>query len=122
MRSGRDANRRRTPHVDDLTLEGSLAIEDLYSLVPGVGRVDVALRIEGDPAQRVELAVRRSPCAPRLDEFAVLVKPGDAGIPVAIGYIDVPGGIPGDVGRPLKNVALSARTSGSTAPSCRWSL
>src|SRR5579864_4120374 len=54
-RSWRDANRRGSTHIGDLRLERAIPIEDLNSLIPTIGNVHVALRIDGDSVNRVEL-------------------------------------------------------------------
>ena len=56
-RPWRDADRRRRAYVEDLRLERALAVEDLDSLVPAVGDVDIPLRIDRDPMHDVELIV-----------------------------------------------------------------
>src|ERR1041385_6179316 len=116
MRTGRNADRGRRPNACDLRLEGSLAVEDLNPLVPGVGDVDVALGIDHNAVHRRELALCRSSRSPGLDELAVLVKLGDPGVAVSIGYVNVPGSDPRHVGGPLENVALITGAGKSAAP------
>ena len=43
------------PTFGDLRLEVAVAVEHLDALVAGVGDVDVALRVDRDAVQRVEL-------------------------------------------------------------------
>ncbi len=59
-------------------LKRALAVEDLDALVAGVGDVDVAGSIAGDPAHPVELTLTRAGAAPGLEEIAVLVELRDA--------------------------------------------
>src|SRR5437762_2399537 len=65
VRAGRDADRRRHANIRDLRLRRPAAVEDLNPLVAGVGDVDVALRVEGDAAQRVELPDVAAALSPR---------------------------------------------------------
>src|SRR5713101_2330972 len=122
-RPGRDADRRRSADVHELRLEVAVAVEHLNPSVAAVGDVDGALRIDRNPAWRVELTGRRPSGTPRLDELAVLVELGHARIAEAIRDINVAGGIPRDVGGPSKYVALGARAGRSTtAPPRRRTL
>src|SRR5262249_19976184 len=93
------------------------AVEDLNPLVAGVGDIHVALRVERDAAQRVELTRVAAPESPRLDEVAVLVElrhPRVAAVHRhAVGDVDVAGTIPGDVRRTHEAVAGN---SGSWRP------
>ena len=74
-----------------------------------VGDVDVALRIDGDAVHDVELAGRRAARAPRLDVLAGRLVLRDPRVAVAVGDVDVAGGVPRDVGRPLEALARGAR-------------
>ena len=114
MRPGRDANRGWSPNIHDLALEGSLAVENLNSLIPAVGDVHVALRVDRDPVRRGELAWIRASRPPGFDELTVFIELGDSGVAVSICDINITRGIPRDVGGPLKNVALLACAGSST--------
>src|SRR5207248_11005909 len=87
----------------------------------GVGDVDVALRVERDAAQRVELPGVGAALAPRLDEVAVFVELRDARVARAhrdaVGDVDVALFIPGDARGADEAVARDSRSwrSGRTA-------
>ena len=95
--------------VRDLRLEHAGVVEDLDALVPLVGDVDVAGRVDGDRVRRVELPRLRSARAPRREESAVLVELRDARVgAVAVGDEDVALGVPGHVARPVELIAGAA--------------
>ncbi len=104
----------------NLRLEIPVAVEDLNPLVSRIGHVNVPLRIERDPAHRIELALHRAARSPGLDELAVLVELRHARIAEAIGYVDVARRVPRHVRRARKDVALLPRASRSAAASRRW--
>src|SRR5258705_5258882 len=112
MRPGRDADGRRYADVGDLRLGVAVAVELLDAFVAGVGDVDVALRIERDAAQRVELPRFAAALTPRLDEVAVLVELGDArvadAVSGAVGDVNVARAIPRDARRPHEAVPGNA--------------
>src|ERR1700722_10218913 len=108
MLSGSDANRSRIPYICDLGFEVAIAVKDLNSLVCRVRHIDIALRIHGDSVNRVELARAVSSRSPGLNELSILIKLGGSRIAKTVGNIDVPGGIPRDVGGALENIALCA--------------
>src|SRR5271154_1860384 len=121
MRSRRDADRRGSPDIQELRLEGSVPVEHLYSSVPGVGDEHITLRIDRDAVRDVELARPAPSGAPGLDELAVLVELGDPGVAEAIRHVNVTSRVPGDVGGPLKQIALRPRTVGiSASATSRW--
>src|SRR5580704_4001328 len=125
MGSGGDAKRRGITHIEDLSLESSIAVEDLDSLVPAIANIHIPLRIDGDSVDRAEQAVLGPSGSPGLDELAVLVKLRHAGVTVTVGDIDVAGRVPRHVRRPLEYVALLTRTrepsAASATPGCRRS-
>src|ERR1700681_1140092 len=89
VRSGSDADRRRSPDVRKLRLEGPIAVEHLDALVPGVSDVDVALTVNRDSVWRVELALPGSSRTPRLDVPAARFVLRDSRVAEAIGHVDV---------------------------------
>src|SRR3954452_22436369 len=121
--AGRDAERLRVADVLDLALERPVVVEDLDALVAAIGRINVALGIDGDAVDAGELAGRVASLAPRLDEHAVLRERGDARFAAAIGDEDVALRVPGDVGRAIEEVlrrnrarSAAAASAGLTAP------
>src|SRR5438128_1040389 len=78
-----------------------------------VGDIDVALGVEDDAPQRVELARRGAAETPRLEIVSVLVELGDARIAAAVsdavGDVDVAGAVPPYVGRSREAIARDAR-------------
>src|SRR5439155_4813408 len=110
----RDADGHRRADVGDLRLRRAVAVEHLNALVAGVGDVHVALRVERDPAQRVELPDLGAALAPRLDEVAVLVEFRDARVAGAdrdaVGDVDVAVLVPRDAARAHEAVAGNSRS------------
>src|SRR5262249_27041066 len=131
VRARRDADRRWRGDVRNLWLRVAVAVEHLNPLVAGVGDVDVALRIERDAAQRVELADFAAALSPRLDEVAVLVELGDARVAGArrraVGDVDVAVLVPRDACGAHEAVARNARSrrpgrTASAAATAGWRL
>src|SRR4029078_2183823 len=56
-----DADRLRIADVSDLGLEDAVVVEHLDAVVATIGRVDVALSIDGDTVDRGELAGGAAP-------------------------------------------------------------
>src|SRR4029434_5904127 len=110
VRAAADADPRRGADAGDLRLERAFAVEDLNAVVARVGDVNIAVGVAGDAADPLELALAGAGVAPGLQEVAVLVELGDAVVGAeAVGDVDVPGAIPGDVRRPVEAVAVDAR-------------
>src|SRR3954463_6900510 len=115
--AGRDAERLRVADILDLALERPIVVEDLDALVAAIGRIDVALGIDGDAVDAGELAGRVASLAPRLDEHAVLRELGDARVAAAVGDEDVALRVPGDVGRAIEEVLRRTRARSAAAAS-----
>src|SRR6266851_1517632 len=91
-RAARHADRLRHADVGDLRLERALAVEHLDALVAGIGHIEIALRIARQPADLVELPLRRSSLSPGLHKVAVLGELGDPVVAAeSIGDVDVAG-------------------------------
>ena len=86
-------------------------------LLPSSADVHVALRVDRDAVDDVELAGRRAARPPRLDVLAARLVLGDPRVAVAVGHVDVAGRVPRDVGRPLEALAFGAR---ARAEDRRW--
>ena len=91
------------PTSPNCDLEGAVGVEHLDALVAGVGHVDVALGVDGERLDAVELTRLGAGGAPVLDEAAVLVELGDAVVGAdAVGDVDVAGRVPRHVGRTVE--------------------
>src|SRR5712671_4314644 len=117
IRTRGHADRLGISEIADLRLEGAVVVEDLDAVVVAVGDIDIALRVNRNAADIVELALAGALLAPAFDEFAVLVEFGDARIALAVGDENVALGIPGDIGRTVEDVLRppSARCTGRPA-------
>ena len=91
LRSPRDAERGWRADIRKLRLECALAVEDLNPLVPFVGHVDVALRINRHAVQDIELARAVATRAPVLNPFSVAIVFRDSGIAVQKFLLDLVG-------------------------------
>src|SRR5580692_3443661 len=89
--------------------ERQVVVEHFNTPVGAVRDVDVPFRIGGDRVREVQLTLARTFGADGGDEYAVLAVLDDAGVAVAVGYEDVPGGVPSHVGRPVEEVLLRGR-------------
>src|SRR5262249_61269043 len=67
--------------------------------VRAVAHVDVVLVVDCDGMWKVELSGTGAASAPRFHPVAILIVFCDAGIDVAVGDVDVPFGVPRDIGR-----------------------
>src|SRR2546428_5139577 len=105
MGSRSNAQRPGRADVPVLSLEVTVVVEDLNSIVRPIGHIHHALGIDLKGMDRVELARRRSTLAPRLDELAHLVELRDSRVAVSIGDEDVAGRVPRHIGRPIEVVA-----------------
>src|SRR5215469_9916683 len=86
-------------HAGPLAEVLALGREDLDALVRAVADVELAVVIEGDGVRQMELAAAMTGFAPRFDEPAVAGEAVDAGVPVAVGHIDVAIGVTDHLGR-----------------------
>src|SRR3954468_5638746 len=101
---GGQADRLRVSEIADLRLEGAVVVEDLDAVVVAVGDIDIALRVDRDAADVVELALSAALLAPALHELAVFVEFGDARIALAVGDENIALGVPSDIGRTVEYV------------------
>src|SRR5262249_21909461 len=88
------------------------------SRVAGIGRVDVALRVDGDAVDAGELAGRGAFLSPRLDEHPVFREFRDARVAPAVGDEDVALRVPRHVGGTIEDVlgrTGSGRSAAATA-------
>ena len=86
-----DEEPARAVEVVQLSLVAALRVEDLDPVVLAVGYVDQALGIRGDVVRQVEAAGIGPGVAPREDVPPLGIVLVDAGVPVAVGDVEVSG-------------------------------
>ena len=105
-----DTQCRRRTNIGELGLEVAVGIEHLHALVAFIGNVHVALCIDGDAVDDVELPLAGATRAPVFHPLAVLVVLGHAGVAIAVGHIDVALRVPRHVGGPVEGFTGRSRT------------
>ena len=103
--------------IADLRFEIAVAVEDLDALIAGIRDIDIALRVDGNGSNAVELPVFGSGLPPRLQELSVLVELGDAVVVAnAVGNVNVAGTVPRDIRRAAERRTLRTGTRACTPP------
>src|SRR5437867_744199 len=113
VRAGTDANGPRCADVIVNFDEVQIAVEYLNTPVPAVRDVNISFGVGRDRARRVHLSRLRSTRTDFFDDTAVLVVLRNARIAVSVRNVDVPCGIPGNIGRPVEPIRLRGRRWGS---------
>src|SRR5881409_1273474 len=118
VRARTDANGPRCADIIVNFDEIQIAVEYLNTPVPAVRDVNISFGVGSDRVWRVHLSRLRATRADFFDETAVLVVLRNARIAVSIRNVDVPCGVPGNIGRPVEPVRLRGRRWGSGRRRC----